>query len=291
MRQKAFLFLWFVFFCEAMIAQSSTTTDTITAEKESKWHLTLDLASRYLWRGQCWGGNYAVVQPTIQYQLFKKLSLGTWATTNFKGDYFYPDGITSYKGYQEIDFFITYKPNDYLTFQLWDYYWPTVEKVGGINNGFFNYSYDGVKTVDLNMIVDFSSFGFPCSATVSTLLAGNDFRFDADGMNPKQNFTTYAEVSCYFENVLGKLSAKTFQNITVSPTIGAVFNNQAKYYTAGDYDKVSLVNLSVKTLREFELSRRLTMPVSITFVHNGATRNTEVFGRNFLVFGLSFAYN
>lgn len=76
--------------------------------------------------------------------------------------------------------------NDFLQIQLWDYYWPSVNRVDGVNNGFFNYGKDGVKTVDAILYFDFSDgYKLPFPATISTLVAGNDFRYDKNGENPK----------------------------------------------------------------------------------------------------------
>ncbi len=69
-----------------------------------------------------------------------------------------------------------------------------------------------------------------------------------------------------------------------------VFNNQAKYYSAGDYNKPTLVNLSLKVVKEFELAKQLSMPISFVFTHNAATKNTQMFGRNFLIFGANLTY-
>lgn len=287
---KIFLVLYF-FSVSSLFSQeikkettSEITKDTlaILPEKKKKLEIILDLASRYIWRGQSWGGNYAVFQPTVNYDLTDKITAGIWATTNFKKDYFYPDGITQTKGYQEIDINISYKINKFLTFQLWDYYWPTVQKINGINNNFFDYGKNGVKTVDANLLFDFSELKFPLTLSLSTFVAGNDFRYDSNGENPKQNFTTYLEAGYTFEDICKKIDLKTI--------IGAVFNNQAQYYSAGDYNKVSVVNMSVKASRSFELSKQISMPISLNFVHNAATKNIETFGKNFLVVGISFDY-
>lgn len=257
-------------------------TDSINEEDEKRLSLNLDIVSRYLWRGQCWGGDYVAIQPTIEYAVSSKLSLGFWATTNFKSDYFYPDGVSAYKGYQEIDFYMTYQINDFLQFQLWDYYWPSVSRVEGIDNGFFNYGSDGSKTVDAMLYFDFSEgYQFPFNATISTLVAGNDFRYDNNGENPKQNFTTYLELGYAFD---------FFQNIEISPVVGAVLNNKAAYYTYADYDKISFTNLGITAAKEFDLGKGITMPISLNYTHNGASKNTELFGKNFLIMTLSFSY-
>lgn len=79
--------------------------------------------------------------------------------------------------------------------------------------------------------------------------------------------------------------------IEVSPTIGAVLNNQAAYYNFADYDKVSVCNMGIDLGKEFELGKtEIKIPVHVTYTYNAATKNTEVFGKNFVVASLSFSY-
>jgi hypothetical protein len=262
--------------------ENKVVIDSIIEKDEKRLSLNLDIVSRYLWRGQCWGGDYVAIQPTIEYAVTPKLAIGFWATTNFKSDYFYPDGVSAYKGYQEIDFYVTYQITDFLQFQLWDYYWPSVSKVEGVDNGYFNYGSDGSKTVDAMLYFDFSEgYQFPFNATISTLVAGNDFRYDSNGENPKQNFTTYLELGYAFN---------CFQNIEISPVVGAVLNNKAAYYTYADYDKVSFTNFGITATKEFDLGKGITMPIALNYTHNGASKNTELFGKNFWIATLSFRY-
>lgn len=265
-------------------------TDSSTVKQDKRLYINLDITSRYLWRGQCWGGDYIAVQPTVEFSIVPKLTLGFWATTNFKQDYFYPDGVSAYKGYQEIDFYLYYQLSDFLQFQLWDYYWPSVSKVEGVNNNYFNYGPDGSKTVDAMLYFDFSEgYRYPFNATISTLIAGNDFRYDTNGENPKRNFTTYLELGytfTFFENS----SRKSLQDIEVSPVVGAVLNNEAAYYNYADYDRVSWVNLGVSTTKTVSLGGDVTMPITLSYTHNGAVKNTEIFGKNFVVATLSLSY-
>jgi hypothetical protein len=282
-----------LFFSLVSISSFSQEIDVVTdsiAEADRKLFLNLDIVSRYLWRGQCWGGDYVAVQPTIEYAVTPKFTLGFWATTNFKRDYFYPDGVSAYKGYQEIDFYITYQINDFLQFQLWDYYWPTVSGVEGVDNSFFNYGSDGVKTIDAMLYFDFSEgYQYPFNATISTLVAGNDFRYDSNGENPKQNFTTYFELGYTFSFFKNSTST-AFQSIELSPVVGAVLNNKAEYYSYADYDKVSFANLGITATKEFDLGNGIAMPIALNYTYNGASNNTELFGKNFWVATLSFSY-
>lgn len=66
--------------------------DTIAHNIESKRNVSLDIANRYVWRGQSYGGNTIVIQPALNYAITKKLTVGFWATTNFKNNYYFLDG-------------------------------------------------------------------------------------------------------------------------------------------------------------------------------------------------------
>lgn len=285
--------LLLLIFCFSNVIFSQDTqpkTDTISVEKEKKLTLKVDFVSRYLWRGQCWGGDYFAIQPTIEYAITPKLTFGFWGTTNFKEDYFFPDGVSFYKGYQEIDFYISYQINDFLNFQIWDYYWPSVSTVDGVNNGYFYYGKDGVKTVDAILYFDFSEgYKYPFNATISTLVAGNDYRYDSNGDNPKQNFTTYVELGYTF-SFFDKSSLKVLRNIELSQIVGAVLNNKAAYYNYADYDKISFCNIGIKIDKEIDLGKGIAMPFSLNYIHNAATKNTELFGKNFLVATISLKY-
>ena len=282
--------LFFLFLCSTSMFSQENEIVTDTIELEKKLELNLDIVSRYIWRGQSWGGNYIAVQPTIEYAVSPKLKLGFWATTNFKDEYFYPDGVTSGKGYQEINFYATYQLNDFLQFQIWDYYWPSVSKVDGVDNGFFNYGKDGVKTVDAILYFDFSEgYKYLFNITISTLVAGNDYRYDSNGENAKQNFTSYLEFGYTF-TLFEKSAIKVLNGIELDPVIGAVINNKAAYYSYADYDEVSFINMGIKATKEIDLGKGITMPLSLNYIHNGAKHNTETFGKNYLVAGISFNY-
>ncbi|MGG7036835.1 MAG: TorF family putative porin [Flavobacterium sp.] len=289
-KEKLFLILLSGFLSASVFSQEKDTlVSVIREEKEKKLEFNLDVLSRYLWRGQCWGGNYIAVQPVIDYSVSSNLTLGFWATSNFQKEHFYPDG-TEGKGYQEIDFGLTYQINDFLQFQVWDYYWPTVEKVEGVDNGYFNYGPDGTKSVDAILYFDFSEgYKFPFNATISTLVAGNDYRYDSNGENPKQNFTTYLELG-YTLTLFENAASKAIQNIEILPVFGAVLNNKAEYYTYADYDKVSFVNMGVSVVKGFDLGKGISSSLSLNYTHNAATKNTEFFGKDFLVAGINFSF-
>lgn len=276
--KKLILIIAFVLTTTFVFAQENSN-DTIQADK--KWSINLDIASRYIWRGQSWGGNYPVVQLYGDYQISDKFSVGIWTTTNFQKEYYDENGAS--KGYQELDLVFNYAPTDFLTISLQDYYWPSTDKQEGVSNDFFNFGNDGSQSVDLMFMFDFSERGVPIWFTSSTLIAGNDYKKDENGVPGKQNFTTYMEVGYNYEAPLG---------INLAPVVGVVLNNKAQYYSYGDYDKPSFVNLGCKVSKDIKLGKSVTMPIWLNYTYNAASNkeNLEPFGDQFLVAGVTFSY-
>jgi hypothetical protein len=276
--KKLILIIAFILTTSLVFAQENSSD---TTQVEKKWNINLDIASRYIWRGQSWGGNYPVVQLYGDYNLSDKFSVGIWTTTNFKKEYYDENGAS--KGYQEVDFIFNYAPTDFLTVSLQDYYWPSTDKQEGVSNDFFNFGNDGSQSVDLMFMFDFSERGVPIWFTSSTLVAGNDFKKDENGEAGKQNFTTYMEVGYNYEAPLG---------INLAPVVGVVLNNKAQYYSYGDYDKPSFVNLGCKVSKDIKLGKSVTMPIWLNYTYNAASNkdNLEPFGDQFLVAGVTFSY-
>lgn len=285
MRKILFSVIMALKFCiiSGQVLDNEVSKDSISPESvKGTWDMNLDLASRYIWRGQSWGGDYPVLQLYGNYNLSEQFSVGFWTTTNFKKEYYDKDRAS--KGYQELDFVLNYAPTDYLTVSLQDYYWPSTDKQEGVSNDFFNFGNDGSQSVDLQFLFDFSERKLPFWTTLSTLIAGNDFRYkDENDEKGKQNFTTYIEFGYTYEAPL-----KT----QLAPVVGFVINNKAKYYTYADYDKPSFVNLGCKLSRDFELGKHFIMPVWLNYTYNAASDldNLEPFGKQFLVAGLTLTY-
>lgn len=273
-------------------AQDLTMVEQADTTAVKKWDAALDVFSRYIWRGQTLGADFPVLQPAFNYSASDKLTIGVWATTNLKYNYYYSDNATPNYSHQEFDVGVSYQISDYLTVSVWDYYWPSWHSIADEDNNYFNYGADGVKTVDASLEFDFSDgYQYPFNALVSTFVLGNDFRYDAMGENPRQNFTTYMEVGYTFYDIFSLLTtSKLVQNIDLDPSVGAVLNNQAGYYEAADYNRVSFINMAVRAHREFEVAEGINMPISVNYTHNAAKRNTEIDGRDFVTLGVSFYY-
>jgi hypothetical protein len=281
--KKSFLIFAFALTSSMTFAQDAIKGTTITAEESVKgtWGINLDLASRYIWRGQSWGGDYPVAQLYGAYNLSDKWSLGLWTTHNFKKEYYDENGTT--KGYQEVDFMVNYAVNDFLTISLQNYYWPSTNKQEGVSNNFFNFGNDSSQTMDLMFMFDFTEKGLPLWFTSSTFIAGNDYRYqDETDEKGTRNFTTYMELGCTIEAPFG---------IGVAPVVGVVLNNKAQYYTYGDYNKLSFVNLGCQVSKEIKLSHRVAMPVWLNYTYNAADarENLGLLGHQFLVAGVTFS--
>lgn len=278
--------LIFVFaLTSSLIFAQETVKDTIAKVESTKgtWDLNLDLASRYVWRGQSWGGDYPVTQLYGTYNLSDKWSVGFWATHNYKKEYYDADGTT--KGYREIDFVLNYAANDFLIISLQDYYWPSTNFQEGVSNSFFDYGNTSSQTIDLMFMFDFTEKGLPLWFTSSTFLAGNDFRYkDEFDEKGKQNFTTYMEVGYNLDAPLG---------ISVAPVLGVVLNNKAQYYTYADYDKPSFVNLGCNVSKEIKISQSIVMPIWLNYTYNAtdARENLGLLGHQFLVAGVTFSFS
>ena len=265
-----------------IFAQESVKDTTATPESvKGTWDLNLDLASRYVWRGQSWGGDYPVTQLYGTYNLSDKWSVGFWTTHNYKKEYYDANGTT--KGYREIDFVLNYAVNDFLTISLQDYYWPSTNFQEGVTNSFFDYGNTSSQTVDLMLMLDFTEKGLPLWFTTSTFLAGNDFKYkDEFDEKGKQNYTTYIEVGYNLEAPLG---------ISIAPVLGVVLNNKAQYYNYGDYDKPSFVNLGCKVSKEIKISQSIVMPIWLIYTYNAtdARENLGLLVHQFLVAGVTFS--
>lgn len=264
------------------VAKDSTTTEAAETESvKGTWDLNLDLASRYIWRGQSWGGKYPVTQLYGTYNVTDRFSVGFWGTHNYKKEYYDENGTT--KGYREIDLVLNYTVSDFLTISAQQYYWPSTDKQEGVSNKFFDWGNTSSNTLDLMLMFDFSEHGVPVWFTASTFLAGNDYRYkDEFDEKGKQNFTTYTEIGYNYEAPLG---------ITIAPVVGVVWNNKAQYYIAGDYDKPSLVNLGCRVSKEIKLSESVVMPIWLNYTYNAtdARENLGYLNHQFLVAGVTFS--
>jgi len=208
--------------------------------------LGVDIQSRYIWRGLQLGGNSASVQPYIEYST-GKFAFGAWGAYNLGG---------TGQG-NEADLYMTYSPNESLSFTLTDYFFP------GDNN---NQGYTPYNTghVFEAMVSYASSGGF--GMAIATNLGGA-IKYD-DGGDEKSAYSTYVKLS--YE--------KTVDNIDYSLFAGAVFGDDNGYYFT---DGSGLINLGLSASKEIQITEKWALPVNAALIFNPDEENI------FITFGFS----
>lgn len=230
-----------------ILAQSAEQqTDSTTKKRnildrlrESPFGISLELASRYVWRGQEYG-NAPVGFATLSYSThgFSAWAMGAYA---FNGSH------------SEVDLGVTYQYK-WLFVGLSDYYYPSP---AGEKDNYFEM--DNHKTGHWGeLYATVTPFKFPLYLTLSCYLYGAD-------KNPagKQAYSTYAELG-YTYNFKG--------DNAISLAVGAALNKS--FYN--NYEKkFSVVNINLKYSSAFNFGS-FKLPVSGGVVYNPYTRKPFV---------------
>jgi hypothetical protein len=204
-------------------------------EKKSRYKLSADIVSSYIWRGTV-GSTAPNIQPTLAFTA-AGFEAGVWGSTDFTGSY------------KEIDPYVSYTLK-FIKFTVTDYYWIWDE------TSYFNY-----KNSETNHILE-GSVGFalpegpPLSISINTMFYGADKKWDKDtgSFSSQQNYSTYIEM-----------------NYTVGPAtfiLGMTpFNG---YYGAG-YGKVdgfAICNVGVSAVRDIKITPSFSMPLRGSLIVN-----------------------
>ena len=233
---KKKLLLLFVFLsCLVANAQESNN-------RESNFHLGLDLQTKYIWRGMemISSDSAPVVFPQINYQK--------------NGLYVYVMGATAINGkYSEVDMGASYTFK-WLTVGLNNYYYPTTTTPF---DQYFNFKshetghwLEGVVTIAPEKI--------PLSLTVSNFFAGADKTLDG-----KQAYSTYAELCGYYD-------FKDDHRIAL--TLGAAFNKSC--YNGYEHD-FGICNIELKYTYNLELSK-LSIPIGVAYIINPVYEKSHI---------------
>ena len=150
------------------------STKGIWAQRQVEGHLTADIVSGYVWRGQNLG--HVSLQPELSV-VWKGLSLAAWGSV----------GLTNSKDdSREIDLTLSYTTGDWC-FGIIDYW-------NDENDGrYFYYKKDTGHSFEGFVSYDFG----PVSASWQTYFAGNDYQND----NGKRAYSSYFELSAPFRLV------------------------------------------------------------------------------------------
>lgn len=202
-------------------------------EKSVSADLSVDLVSRYVWRGINLSESPAI-QPAISIN-YKGLSFGTWASYTF-----------SREALQEVDLFLSYQTR-FVTFTLNNYYNP-VDSLGFAGN-YFELSGSRTPHILEGLITLNGPENFPVSLTAATMFWGNDR--DADDKNL---FSTYLELAYPF--AINENQANIFLGVT--PANG--------FY----YNKFGLVNLGLSVSKDIKITDTFSLPIKGSFCVNPA---------------------
>ncbi len=218
-------------------------------ERESNFHLGIDLQTKYLWRGMEMMTNDAapVVFPQINYQVNRL--------------FVYVMGATAINGqYSEVDMGVNYTYK-WLSIGLNDYYYPTVDtpcdQYFNLESSKTGHWFEAAMTIELETL--------PVYLTVSNFFAGAD-----KDLTGKQAFSTYAELGGHFD---------FSDNSCLGMAVGAAFNKSC--YNA--YGKgFSICNIELKYTYSLALNK-IDLPLSVSYIIN------PVFEKSFMNFTVSFA--
>lgn len=189
-------------------------------EESSPFTAGADFYSSYIWRGSKLGTGPAV-QPVIEYTS-GSFTAGAWGSFDFRG-------------YQEVDLYISFSLPAGFTLGITDYYSPDLS--------YFNYTKgSGSHAFELNL-------GF----------LRNNFSLEADYILNEAGGIGSSGNDLYFQ------AGYTFKYVTFF--IGAG-NGWLTYDPENDDDKFTICNLGLETSREIRITDNFIIPVTGQLIFN-----------------------
>lgn len=210
-------------------AQSVNAQET---EKSSPFSASVELTSKYLWRGQEYG-EAPTIFPTLSYSTG---GLCVYATGAYTFD----------NSWREADLGVSYTYKDF-TFGVVDYYYPTPT---GERDKLFEFDKD--KTGHLfEGCLTFAPANIPVIAMVSTFFYGADKNTEGN-----QAWSTYAELGYHYD-----FSESNIFSVALGASLNkSLYNN----FETG----FSIVNIAFKYQTAIPTGKNLSIPVSAQYVIN-----------------------
>lgn len=241
----ALLFAFFAFIGTAICQESETS------QRTSNFHLSLDLQTKYVWRGMemMTVESAPVVFPQLNYQ--------------YKGLFAYVMGGYAINGkYAEVDLGFTYSYK-WITMGINGYYYPTISS---IEDQYFSF---GNKDTGhwWEAVVTIAPEKMPVSVTISNFFAGADKNLDGN-----QAFSTYAEI-CSWYNFLNDHKLSLY--------LGAAMN---KSCYNGYLHGFGVCNIEGRYTYNLSFTNGLTVPLSVGYILNPIYQKAHI---NFM---MSFAF-
>lgn len=217
--------------CLALFS-SVLTVNAQETEKNSPFSGSVELTTKYLWRGQEYG-EAPTFFPTLNYSIsgFRVCATGAYTFDN---------------SWREADLGLSYTWKG-LTVGIFDYYYPTVV---GQNDNYFNFK-NGETGHLLEGYISYEFEKIPISIMVSTFFYGADKNLEG-----KQAYSSYAELGYHYD----------FKDESViSVALGASLNRSLyNNFETG----FSIVNIATKYQRDIYSNAKISIPASVQFVIN-----------------------
>lgn len=200
--------------------------------KSSPFGASVELTSKYLWRGQEYG-EAPTIFPTLSYTTG---GLCIYATGAYTFD----------NSWREADLGVSYTIKDF-TLGVVDYYYPTPT---GERDKLFEFDKD--KTGHLfEGCLTYTPSKLPISAMLSTIFYGADKNLDGD-----QAWSTYAELGYHYD-----FSETNIFSVALGASLNKSFYNN---FETG----FSIVNIALKYQTAIPTGKKYSIPVSAQYVIN-----------------------
>lgn len=218
--------------CTALFLLSVQAMNAQENEKKSPFSGSVELTTKYLWRGQEYG-EAPTFFPTLN---FSTGGLSIYATGAYTFD----------NSWREADLGISYTVSDF-TIGVVDYYYPTVV---GVNDELFNFKNKETGHL-LEGCLTYAPSSLPFSILVSTFFYGADKKENGD-----QAWSTYAELGYHHSFT---------EDDEFSVALGASLNKSLyNNFETG----FSIVNIALKYQREIYAAKSFSIPASVQYVIN-----------------------
>ncbi len=249
MKRKSLLALIiFLLIKNFVVAQDEDTV------KQSPFNVSLDLVSRYVWRGMDIGDSPSI-QPGFSYN-YKNFSIGTWGAF-----------ALNFAGAQEVDLFASYTIKNVVTIAVTDYFFPSET----ITYQYFDYnqtttghifelsaSFNGTKKIPLTFLLGTNVYG------------ADAVRLDSDSTVTGIQYSTYAEFGYSYSIVNAFIG---FNLTTPDKSM-----NETGFYG----DSFGVINIGLKVTKEVRISKSYSVPIYVSLISNPQRQKI------YLVAGISF---
>jgi hypothetical protein len=235
-------------------------------ESDFDYGVSMDLTSRYVWRGQALGGVAPNIQPGT-YFAWKGLEVGAWGSYSLSQD-----------PYAELDLYLSYTFwKERFTVIFTDYSFPSIES----DFNYFDYknnhvlelgfSYNGEEKVPIQ--VSFYANLFGADAKKMELVNGTQHEYQPTDKNVYSMYgeiaynPTWEKLGVDFSVFVGmSLNGTKYEDFELADDFTPIYTWQP----AGFYGNkgFGVVNLGFSATKKFEINKKLSIPISTSLIFN-----------------------